>query len=66
MFRTSWIHHEEGSLYTHFLSGMFYMLTQMPEKHTTQKLSAQTVFLMMNPRGSKHVENVKNRIKALI
>jgi len=35
-------------------------------KHTIQKVRVETVFLMMNPQGSKQAEDVKNRIKALI
>ena len=38
----------------------------MHEKHPVQTLRVQTVFLMINPWGSKHVEDVKSRIKALI
>jgi len=32
----------------------------MHEKHTTQKQQVQMVFLMMNTRCSKHVEETKN------
>jgi len=38
----------------------------MHEKHTIQKLRVQIVFLMINPRVSKHVEEVTSGIKALI
>jgi hypothetical protein len=35
------------------------------EKPTTPKLNIQAVLLVINPRGSKHVEGVKNLIQAL-
>jgi hypothetical protein len=35
-------------------------------KNTIQKLPLQTVFLIMNPLGSKDIEDVKNQIIALI
>jgi hypothetical protein len=35
-------------------------------KHNHTKLHVQTVFLKINPRGSKHKDDVKNRIKELI
>jgi hypothetical protein len=38
----------------------------MHEKHTIQKLLAQTVFFMMNAWGSELVEDVKSLITALI
>ena len=38
----------------------------MHEKHTTQKQQVQMVFLMMNTRCSKHVEETKNWIKTLV
>lgn len=42
------------------------LLAEMYEKKTIYKLLVQTVCLMMNPRVLKHVEDVKNRIKAFI
>jgi len=59
MFRISWFNHQEDSLYTQFLYGMFFMHLRKHVKHTRQKVSVQTVFLMINPRGTKHVEDVK-------
>jgi len=50
MFRTSWVHHQEDSLYTQLLYGVFFMLTKAPCK---------TVFLIMNPWGLQHVEDEK-------
>jgi hypothetical protein len=38
----------------------------MHEKHNIQKLRVQTVSLMMKPWDSKHVEDIKNQIKAVI
>jgi hypothetical protein len=42
------------------------MFVQMREKHTTSVCVYNTVFLMMNIRCSKHVQDKKNLIKTLI
>ena len=42
------------------------LLTRMQEKRTVQQLRVQTVFLIMNPWGWRHVEDVKILLKALI
>jgi ATP/ADP translocase len=87
MFRTSWVHHQEDSVYTQFCMICFSrtyiislaggrvskhtlpparLLTPMHNKHNVQKLRLHAVFLMMHPWGSKHVADVKNRIKTLV
>jgi len=60
MFQTAWVHHQEGSLYTQFVYGMFFFCIYVSSLAGGRVCS----MLMKNPRGSKHVEDVKNRIKA--
>ena len=79
MFRTSWVHHQEGSLYMQLCMVYFSCrlaggkvfsdaayINAWKTYHT--KLHLQTAFLKMNPLGSKHVhvEDAKNLINGLM
>jgi len=68
MFRTSYVHHQEGyivhtalcvMLFKH-LCKQFSRLKDVHGKHTTQGCMYNIVFLMMDIRCSKHVEDKKN------
>jgi len=55
-----------GSFYGIFFMHLLVYKQSRRWKSVFKNFRVQTVFLMMNPLGSKHVEDVKNRIKALI
>ena len=61
LFRTSWVHHQEGSLYKQLLYGMFIMHLCKQSSRRLHSLPPNTLLT-----GSEYVEDVKNRIKPLI
>jgi len=71
IFRTSCVHHQEDGLYRQFFMVSFsciysYVSSLDGGRACSKPFVYKTVFLMKNPLGSKHAEDVKNRIKALI